>query len=355
MSPPATDDATPRLTIRDRDAESTSAPIEEKAQAPGRKGLPKRVRTALRWAIGAVVLAAVGRQIIRTWENWQAKGDLFQVSMGPMAAAGALYVFGLIAFGLYYAVIVRNVSPATSVLASVRAYLLSHPAKYVPGKAMVVVVRVGVLGRAGASGTVATLTAIYETLSMMAMGGLLGGVLLLMPRRHPAGAGLSFALGAAFLVTVLPWTFGKAVRLLKKGLPRIDPAECPRVTASEAAKLIGLGTLGWAAWGLSAVLVASSLNGGRLWPVSDWPRIAGAVMAGTVGGFALPILPGGLGLREGIYHEMTKGVLGPDLAIASALALRFVWVVGELAAALAISVIPERKSAGALSSELPEA
>jgi uncharacterized membrane protein YbhN (UPF0104 family) len=78
-------------------------------------------------------------------------------------------------------------------------------------------------------------------------------------------------------------------------------------------------------------------------------------MAGTVGGFALPILPGGLGLREGIYHEMTKGVLGPDLAIASALALRFVWVVGELAAALAISVIPERKSAGALSSELPEA
>jgi hypothetical protein len=305
------------------------------------KGRPKKLKMAIRYAIGLLILFAVSRQVTRTWSNWRVQSDLFEVSYGPMLAAVAAYVGGLVAFGFYYGVIVRNVRPSLGHLPSLRAYLLSHPAKYVPGKAMVVVVRIAILGREGVGPAAASFTAIFETLSMMALGGLLGAILLILPGGHRLGATLSLGMGVAFLATVLPWTFGKAVRILKKGVPKIDPADCPRPGSREVLKLTILGTGGWLAWGISGVLVVSALSGGNLRPLEEWPRIAGAVMVGTAGGFALPLLPGGLGLREGIYAEVTKGVLGPDLAIASALALRFVWVVGEVIAVAAISLIPE--------------
>lgn len=306
-----------------------------------KKRLPKQARLAIRYGVGLLILAAVSRQGWRTWSNWQAQGDLFEISYLPMLGSLVAYLIGLSFFGIYYGVIVRGVKPATSMIPCVRAYLYSHPAKYVPGKAMVVVVRVGVLGKVGVGPAAASFTAIFETLSMMAIGGLLGGVLLVLPQGHPMGAAVSFGLGLAFLGTVLPWTFGRAVRLLKKGLPAIDPADCPNPSLADAGKLTALGIAGWLAWGISGVLTVSALSGGHLRPLAEWPRIAGAVMVGTAGGFALPILPGGLGLREGIYHEVTKGALGPDLAIASALALRFVWVVGEVIAVAAISVLSD--------------
>lgn len=305
------------------------------------KRLPKKVRLVIRYGVGLLILAAVSRQGWRTWAKWQAQGDLFEISYLPMLGSLLAYLTGLVFFGIYYGVIVRGVKPATGMIPCVRAYLYSHPAKYVPGKAMVVVVRVGVLGKAGIGPAAASFTAIFETLSMMAIGGLLGGVLLMMPHGHLMGAAVSFGLGAAFMGTVLPWTFGRAVRLLKKGLPAIDPADCPSPSKADAGKLAALGVAGWLAWGVSGVLTVSALSGGQLRPLVEWPRIAGAVMVGTAGGFALPILPGGLGLREGIYHEVTKGVLGPDLAIASALALRFVWVVGEVIAVAAISLLSD--------------
>lgn len=331
------------------DSESAEAQIEAASDSDGkntssgsglskRTGLSKRAKLAIRYVIGALILAAVGRQAWRAWSNWRVHSDLFEVSYLTMLWALLSYMAGLAIFGIYYGVIVRNVKPATSMLPCVRAYLFSHPAKYVPGKAMVVVVRAGVLGRAGVGAAAASFTAIFETLSMMAIGGLLGGLLLVLPNGHRTGAAVSFGLGAAFLGTVLPWTFGRAVRLLKKGISAIDPADCPSPTWADAGKLAALGAAGWLAWGLSGVLTVSALSGGNLRPLEEWPRIAGAVMVGTAGGFALPILPGGLGLREGIYNEVTRGVLGPDLAIASALALRFVWVLGEVIAVAAISL-----------------
>lgn len=80
----------------------------------------------------------------------------------------------------------------------------------------------------------------------------------------------------------------------------------------------------------------------------------GAMILGTVGGFALPILPGGIGLREWIIDELTGGLLGPDLAIASALGLRFVWVVAELVAAAVIALVPTPPEPGQKTQESPQ-
>lgn len=305
-----------------------------------RRKFPKWAKQAIRLAIAAVVLAAVGRQINLTWQRWQAKSALLEINPTLLVGSGVFYIFGLMAFGLYYWQVVKLVEPGASVMACMKAYILSHPAKYVPGKAMVVVIRVGLLARHGVRPTAAMLTALYETLSMMAIGGLLGGFLLIMPPAHPLGALLCAGLGVAFLGTVLPFTFGRAVKILKKGLTSIEPRDLPLARRRDVLPLVVWGLLGWFFWGVSQALVVEGLDPNHSLSIRLWPRVMGGMMLGTVGGFALPILPGGLGLREWMIDEVTGGVLGPDLAIASALGLRFVWVVAELVAAAIVAVLP---------------
>lgn len=301
---------------------------------------PKWLKSAIKLTIAIVVLWAVGRQVLLTWDRWQAKTADFSLNITLLVTSGIFYILGLMAFGIYYSHVVKMVAPSISNFTNLKAYILSHPAKYVPGKGMVVVVRVGLLAKAGVRPTAAILTALYETLSMMSIGGFLGAALLFMPPSHPIGALLSLALGLAFLATVLPFTFGRAVRILKKGLHSIEPGDLPTPSYRDIRFLLLWGIAGWLLWGLSQVLVVAALEPHHSVSFTNWPRIMGAMMLGTVGGFALPILPGGIGLREWIIDELTGGVLGPDLAIASALGLRFVWVVAELVAAAVVALVP---------------
>jgi len=334
-------------------AQSSTSDTPSQPVGP-KKRFTKWLKVAVKLAIGGVVLWAVGRQILMTWDRWQAKTADFSLNITLLVTSGIFYIFGLMAFGIYYARVVQMVAPQISTFTCLKAYILSHPAKYVPGKGMVVVIRVALLTKAGARPTAAILTALYETLSMMAIGGLLGSALLFTPPSHPIGALLSLALGLAFLVTVLPFTFGRAVRILKKGLHSIEPGDLPTPTIPDIRALLLWGVLGWLLWGVSQVLVVAALDPHQSVSVSHWPRVMGAMMLGTVGGFALPILPGGIGLREWIIDELTGGLLGPDLAIASALGLRFVWVVAELVAAAVVSVVPPPPEIGQEIQELPQ-
>ena len=303
------------------------------------KAWPGWIKPAIKLVIGGIVLWAVGRQLAITWDRWQSSATDFDLNLTILISSGIAYACGLIAFGIYYARVVQMVAPETATVSCLKAYILSHPAKYVPGKGMVVVIRVGLLARAGVRPTAAMLTALYETLSMMSIGGLLAGVMLFMPPSHWIGALLSWALGAAFLCTVLPLTFGRAARVLKKGLHAIEPGDLPKPTRSGLMGLLFWGMTGWLFWGMSQVLVVAALAPENSVSLAHWPRIMGAMMLGTVGGFALPVLPGGIGLREWIIDELTAGVIGPDLAIASALGLRFVWVVAELVAAAVVALM----------------
>ena len=66
----------------------------------------------------------------------------------------------------------RSATPVRLVPA-LRAYLVSHLGKYVPGKAMVVVVRAGMVVPFGGRASTAAIATFYETLVMMAAGGLI--------------------------------------------------------------------------------------------------------------------------------------------------------------------------------------
>ena len=83
-----------------------------------------------------------------------------------------LYLVGLTFNGIFFRRVLDASPTPVGLFAAVRAYLVSHLGKYVPGKAMVVVVRVGLVTPYGARPATAAFATLYETLVMMASGGL---------------------------------------------------------------------------------------------------------------------------------------------------------------------------------------
>jgi uncharacterized membrane protein YbhN (UPF0104 family) len=63
------------------------------------------------------------------------------------------------------------------------------------------------------------------------------------------------------------------------------------------------------------------------------PVVTASVALATVAGFVVAVLPGGLGVREGVLMYALAPAMGEDLAVVAALVLRLVWVAAELVAA----------------------
>ena len=128
---------------------------------------------AVKWAVTLVVLWAVGRHVLRTWNDLRDQSQSIHFEPGWLVGAGLLYLAGLVACGRFFERILHASPTPVRLLPALRAYLVSHLGKYVPGKAMVVVVRAGMVVPFGARASTAAIATFYETLVMMASGGLI--------------------------------------------------------------------------------------------------------------------------------------------------------------------------------------
>jgi uncharacterized membrane protein YbhN (UPF0104 family) len=300
-------------------------------------GRKKWLMRALKLAVVAVVAWAVCRSIHQAWQQlgdhrWQFQPFWLGVSAG-------LYLLGVLPAALFWHRVLRVLGQNAPLVDAIRAYYIGHLGKYVPGKAMVVVLRAGLIRSHCVDTGVAAVSVFVETLTMMAAGSFLAATILVFSFRENG------------------WTIVGAVAVMVlAGLPTIPPvfrrltrlAGVGKSDAATAAKLekLGLDTLllGWLAmvvfWcmlGLSywAVLRAMDIPG--LDPIGQLPRYTAAVTLAVVVGFLLLILPGGVGGREIALVQLMAPYLatlvpGAELAAAwaSAALLRLVWLVSEL-------------------------
>ena len=123
--------------------------------------------------VAVVVLWAVGRHVLRTWNDLGDRRVSLRFEPVWLVGSGLLYVAGLSAYGRFYERILHAGPTPVGLVPALRAYLVSHLGKYVPGKAMVVVVRTGMVVPFGARASTAAIATFYETLVMMAAGGLI--------------------------------------------------------------------------------------------------------------------------------------------------------------------------------------
>lgn len=311
------------------------------------------VKGLIKAVVAAAVLIGVGLHVRKTWKDLGSKGGLPRIDVSWMALAVVLYAIGLCGFGLYFVRVMRSTSTPVGTFAGLRAYLISQLGKYVPGKALVVVMRVGLVTPSGARAAPAAFAALYETLTMMAYGALVAAVGFSFAKTpittRFAGVEVplvfpAIALMLLFLVVVWGRVFRKLALLARMPFPGIGPDALPRFSYRLQAEGQVLTVFGWIFLGLSLVSVLRAILPGGIAP-SSWPVVIASVGFATVAGFVVPVSPGGLGVREFVLWTSLSAVIDRDLAVVASLLLRLAWVVGEvLIAATLILVRPSPPS-----------
>jgi glycosyltransferase 2 family protein len=322
--------------------------------------------TAVKTAVAVVVVWAVGRHTLLAYGDLRSRSESIHFEPLWLGVSGVLYLAGLLACAVFYERILRSSAAPIGFLPAWRAYIVSHLGKYVPGKAMVVVLRSGMVVPFGGRASTAAIATFYETLVMMCAGGLVAAVgfasgspkdtveftlwhwgrVALPVYRIAALAGLGLAL--AFLFIVLPAVFGRVAGLFTLPIPGVGLDALPRITGRLLCQGLFWSSGGWILLGLSQLAVIRSFDpvgADSLTALGLAPVVIASVALATIAGFVVAVLPGGLGVREGVLMSALSPALGRDHAVVAALSLRLVWVAAELAAAAVFFPWFRRRSA----------
>lgn len=299
----------------------------------------KYVVRAAKWLFRLAILAAVAWGVGRTCQKGlqELKEKAFSwsdVHWPLLLAAGGFYLSATAPNWLFWRKILQAMGQQPEWLASLRAFYIGHLGKYVPGKAMVVVLRTSLVRSPRVQAAAAAVSVFVETLTMMAVGGLTAAVLLgALYREHLWLLGLAIALAACAGVPTWPPLFRRIVLLagVKKADPKIETS-----LQGIDFRLMGQGWLmigvSWWLMGLSLWAILEALPGTTAIPFTQaLPLLTACVALAMVAGF-ISLLPGGVGVRETVVMTLLAPVYGPADAMISAVLLRLVWLASELAA-----------------------
>jgi uncharacterized membrane protein YbhN (UPF0104 family) len=307
-----------------------------------------RLRSLLKWLLFAVVVGYVCYHGYRLWTQSDVRQrPLSAAGIGWLVAASLVYMVSWLPSVWFWRELMRAVGGRVTFRDAARAYYCGHLGKYIPGKAMVLVIRAALVKDRGCPPLLAAVTASYETLVMMGTGVAFGAALAPLLFRdwiavHLPSLGVSPALqtlAALVLVTavvaaslpldakVLTWIAAKAVP--ESSLIREQTITIP-------ARMIASGCLAfcvsWTAQGLSLGMIEHAA-GDSAFNLAAVPLWTGAMALSTSLGFAVLFAPGGLGVREGILLAILNSQPGmsPQAAVAVTVISRIVSFLAELA------------------------
>lgn len=300
-------------------------------------------RRWLVWLLRVVVLLLVGGTVWGTFRNALDELSQYDYVIRPtwLLIAGVLYVMGLVPMAWFWHRTLLSLDQPAPWRAVVRAYFLGHLGKYVPGKAMAVILRVAVVRRWVKSLRIAIASTLLETLTMMSVGALLAAVLgaWVLPS-EPYLAAITGALAVAMGLPTMPPI---ARRLARIGAARMQQEERERAasTSEDVDALFRRLDYRLAATGWGAACACWLLLGYSLWAslratgvdveaLADLPRLIATVAFAVVAGFA-SMLPGGLVVRDALLMQWLAPLCGAAGALVAAVVMRLVWLVSELA------------------------
>ncbi|MCX7425229.1 MAG: lysylphosphatidylglycerol synthase domain-containing protein [Planctomycetia bacterium] len=297
---------------------------------PERTHLRKLTAAAVKLLVVAVVFWFVSGTIFTAWK--QLRGYSWQIRPGWLVASAGLYLLGLLPAGLFWHRVLKTLGQDARLGETLRAYYIGHLGKYVPGKAMVVVLRAGLIRSHRVSTGVAAVSVFFETLTMMSVGAFISAAILaarFREQRYLCLVALGLMVGAG--LPIVPPIFRRLARWA--GVGRSDPATAAAMAnlgwRSLAEGVVAM-TLAWVLLGTSLWAVLRAMDVPDLNLVAEMPLYVASVSLAMVAGF-LSLIPGGLGVRDLILVKLVAPQFGDVAAAVSAVFLRLVWLVAELA------------------------
>ncbi len=303
---------------------------------------PAKVPVAklIKWVVRLVVLLAVVWGIARFADG--AREDLAktgfdwrEIRWQWLGLSGVIYAAGLLPACWYWQQILRALGQHPRLMETARAYYVGHLGKYVPGKALVVIIRTALVSGPRVDTTVAAVSIFIETLTMMAVGACVAAVILMF--QFPDSGLVLLAIGlmlGAGLPTWPPlfrWLVAKLqVKRANQGIEDALRGVDGRLMVRGWLSLtVGWGLLGFSLWAVMESI--PQVAEGSHAAFSDIALFTACVSLAMVAGF-LSLLPGGVGVRELVVMTLisTHPAYGPVVAIVSAVLLRFSWLMAEL-------------------------
>lgn len=324
------------------DAEGNRAAIAV-ARSPGSRALGW-LQTGMSLALLVVTLWFLWQHAREAWDELQERKLV--VDPAWVVASGVLYTLGMFILGTPWYLVLRDrhrahLSPCQFSFADVsRVFLISQVGKYVPGKAMVLVIRYALLGRRGLTIGMTALTSIYETFSTMATGALVASVLLVagatptlwstLSDRHVLLPMASTIFAVAFVGSVLPPVFSFLPRITSKVVTAARRHVEQPIAWRTFRHCLACGVVAWFVLGASFWACVQAVAVTPL-PIATLPAMTAIFALSFVAGF-LSMIPGQFGVREVILLEGIGPLLdGDNLTALSATVLsRVITVLVEI-------------------------
>ncbi len=255
-----------------------------------------------------------------------------------IVAAGLVYGIGLVPPAMLLRQALASLGESTSRGVAIAAQLFGHAGKYAPGKALVVVLRVGALGRDGVKPIPATVSVFMETLLMMAVGATVSGLVIgWLPVPGWLVAFAAVGAVAASLPTLPP-----VLRIVTERVTGWGTMfrEGGRSAQAQAWALFFAGwcwsLLSWILIGASFSLLLAAIPTSRELPPTGTLYAIGlaSISLAVVAGFA-SLLPGGVGARELVLTTILAPAVGTGHALLAAIAARLLFLCVEAGLAVA--------------------
>lgn len=221
-------------------------------------------------------------------------------------------------------------------------YFLGHLGKYVPGKAMVIVMRVGRLAPLGIEIKPTVVSIFVETLTSVAVGAIIGSVFVFFAPEFPptwivAGALICIPCSVLFL---LPHTFRALLAILAKSkIGRMPRSVGEAFTWKMMIRTCAWMAVGWLIHGTAGWLILSGIQSTPgLWTFQAWAACVSAVSLGAVVGF-VSMLPGGAGVRELVITWLLSSIVPQPIALFAAIAFRIANLLAEFLVVCVFSLL----------------
>ena len=283
---------------------------------------------SLRWACAGTLVYAAGRQILA--ELTRLKGRELELDLPLLFVGAVLYAAALACFASYWRLVAMCMGGRPGRWEAQRAYFVSQLGKYVPGKAWVILIRCALVDSQITKAPVVIASTFYETLVMMAAGSMMALVALLSAGSARLGVmTLSGGLVTGLSLAALPPVFRRLTAWTARSFQKTDATPLTVVTYTTWLQGFQYSLLGWIAVGLSLFAISSSLS----IPLAGMKGLllaCGGIALAIVSGFAVLIVPAGLGVREWVLLQTLGTSIGPSNSVLLAVVARIAHVSVEL-------------------------
>ncbi|MEM9412338.1 MAG: lysylphosphatidylglycerol synthase transmembrane domain-containing protein [Planctomycetota bacterium] len=304
---------------------SRQAAIEEDKRQPHRS-LKKKLIYLLRLFIFITVVIALGATVRNGWSQIsESKTGLSQLNFMCLLAALISYLVAMSLSCVFWRIALDALNCHPTWSRTFLAFFASQLGKYVPGKAMVVVIRTDMIRHDSSDLVEAAASVFVETLTWIFVGSVISCILISLRFSDQVSLqltalGLASIAGLATSPPVFRWLASKTT---KRSI---------ELFAGINAKTMLYGwsimSIAWCFNALSLHLILASFPESNT-NAGDFLTALACVSLATVAGFA-SLLPGGVGVRELVMLPLLTPKYGAAIAIFAAILIRLIWISAEL-------------------------